>query len=265
MSPEELREAAKEFYWYHSIDLGQGVRTEGDYAMNEYLPHYHFPADMRGLKVLDVGRASGYFSFEFEQRGARVVATEISSFLDWDFVGGELERARRAAEIGDAAAFTRRHITGAFHFSHAVRRSNVELVTSSIYEIAPETVGADFDIVFAGSITSHLRDPILGMERLRTVTAPNGVCIVSAPYIGLDEALPLAAMVGTADISRRSWWVLNKRCLTEMLTAAGFNCVEIVDSFELKLCRPDVQARIFPHIVAHARIDGQGASIQNMS
>ena len=253
MTDAQLRAAAGKLYWYHCIDIGQGVVTDGDFDMSEYLPCYHFPDDMHGLNVLDVGRASGYFSFEFERRGARVVSTEIASFLDWDFVGGPPERERRATEIRDVAAFTHKHITGAFNLAHASLGSAVEHVSTTIYNISPETVGDNFDIVFAGSVTSHLRDPILGLERFRSVTAPEGVCIVSAPYIGIDESLPLAAMVGTSDMDRRSWWVLNKRCLTEMLNAAGFSRVEIVDHFNLKLRRPDAQAGEFPHIVAHAR------------
>jgi tRNA (mo5U34)-methyltransferase len=254
MTPDELRYAAEKLYWYHCINLGQGVVTNGDFEMGEYLPRYHFPDDMTGLKVLDVGRASGYFAFEFERRGAHVVATEIASFLDWDFVGGPPERARRAAEIGDVAAFTHKNITGAFKLAYAARRSTVEPVTTTIYNISPETVGDNFDIVFAGSVTSHLRDPILGLERFRSVVAPDGVCIVSAPYVGVDESLPLAAMVGTSDTDRRSWWVVNKRCLIEMLNAAGFSRVEIVDHFDLQIRRQIDQPGQFPHMVAHARL-----------
>lgn len=253
LGADELRRLAKDFYWYHQIDLGQGVVTQGDYDMDKYWSDYKFPENLAGKNVLDVGRASGYFSFEFEKRGAQVVATEIDSFFDWDFVGGEAERKRRAAEIADHAAFTERFITGAFNFAHAVRKSTVEKRTTTIYGISPETVGGPFDLVFAGSVTSHLRDPILGLERLRTVTAPDGLCVVSAPFVDIHPDIPAAAMVGTADTDRRSWWVLNKLCLIEMLKMAGFTQIDVVSYFTLQLQRPDTQADAFPHIVAHAR------------
>lgn len=254
MSSDELKKAASEFYWYHSIDLGKGVRTVGDYDMERYLPRYHFPDQMDGLKVLDVGRASGFFAFEFEKHGADVTATEIKSYFDWDFVGGEREKARKFSEIQDPENFTRTQITGAFWFAHGALNSKVKSVEGSVYEISPATAGGPFDIIFAGSITSHLRDPILALEKLSTVLAPDGVCIVSAPYIGLDEKHPLAAMVGTSDSDRRSWWVVNKKCLCEMLKAAGFKSVEIVDDFLLELDRPGGEKGTFPHIVAHARL-----------
>jgi hypothetical protein len=63
-----------------------------------------------------------------------------------------------------------------------------------------------------------------------------------------------AGLVGTADSDRRSWWVLNKRCLVEMLHSAGFSRVEIIDTFTLRLRRNTEGPGAFPHIVAHAKI-----------
>ncbi len=254
LSPDELRTASEDFYWYHCVDLSKGVVTNGDFDMNEYLVSYHFPTNMSGMKVLDVGRASGFFSFEFERRGAQVTSTELGSFLDWDFVGGDAEKKRRVAEIGDVEKFTRKYITGAFNFAHTVLQSKVLSTTVKAYDVSTETVGGPFDLVFGGSITSHLRDPILALERLRSVTGAGGLCILASPYIDVHEDVPLAALVGTADSDRRSWWVLNKRCLVEMLHSAGFSRVEIVDAFTLRLRRSSDQPAEYPHIVAHARI-----------
>ena len=49
------------YYWYHSIDLGNNSVTDSDYNMTEYHVSYQFPEDMHGMKILDVGRASEYF------------------------------------------------------------------------------------------------------------------------------------------------------------------------------------------------------------
>lgn len=37
--------------------------------------------------------------FKIERRGAEVTATDIKSYLEWDFVGGEREREKRNDEI----------------------------------------------------------------------------------------------------------------------------------------------------------------------
>jgi len=253
MKSDVLNRASK-FYWYHCVDLGNGIVTDGDYDMREYWDAYRFP-DIRGKSVLDVGRASGFFAFEFERLGADVTATEIASYLDWDFVGGEEERARKAALIGDPKGFTEHSITGAFNFAHSLKNSKVTPRTTTIYNISSESVGGPFDVVFAGSVTSHLRDPILGLEKLRAVTKEDGFCIVSAPCIGINQDLPIAAMVGTADTDHRSWWVVNEKCLVEMLKCAGFKTSEIVGEVTISMRRKvgnDIPTK-FPHIIAHAR------------
>jgi hypothetical protein len=55
------------FFWYHSVDLEDGIVTPGDYDYRYSLDAFQFPDDMRGMKVLDVGSATGFFAFEFER------------------------------------------------------------------------------------------------------------------------------------------------------------------------------------------------------
>jgi len=237
-----------DYYWYHCIDLGKGVITDGDYDMNEYLDEYQFPEDLTGQELLDVGRASGFFSFEFERRGANVTATDVASMSDWDFVGGEPEKLRQLATIEDHEAFTRRYVTGAFHFAHAARRSKVKAQTMNVYQIGPERFGNKlFDLVFAGSITSHLRDPMLALEKIRSVTA--GKCIVAAPCINIAPDFAVMAMVGLSGTDRRNWWVFNKKGLEGMLLRAGFSKVEIVSEFQLRHRKSNES---YDHLVAHA-------------
>src|SRR5215813_4855264 len=98
-----IEQQAKQYYWYHCIRLGSYI-TDGDYNIDEVLSHYHIPEKLDGKKVLDVGRASGYFSFLMEERGADVVATDLPSYLDWDFVGGENIKQKRSLDIGSDEA-----------------------------------------------------------------------------------------------------------------------------------------------------------------
>ena len=242
--------SAADFYWYHSIDLLNGEIAIGDYDIGAVLHHYHFPNDMHGLNVLDVGRASGAFSFEFERRGANVVATEIPSFLDWDFVGGEPEKRRRAEQIADPEAFSEQFIYGAFEFAKYKRNSKVQAKFVNVYDLNPEAFGGKkFDIVFGGSITSHLRDPVLAMERLFSVTKTK--CIISAPCFDSDRPdVPLMCLV-TGDPDRRSWWVFNRQALTEMLSCVGFTKVDILSKFHLYCQRTGFS---YEHLVAHATV-----------
>jgi tRNA (mo5U34)-methyltransferase len=249
----DLQKEASKYYWYHCVDLGNGVITDGDYDIRDLLPHYGFPERMDGMDVLDVARGSGFFAFEFERRGAAVTATDICSFLDWDFVGGDEERQARRNAIGDVEAFTIENITGAFEFASTVRKSRVISKLINVYEMTPEAFGnRRFDLVFAGSITSHLRDPILAFERLYKLTKHR--CVVAAPAFEIPEVahFPVMALVGTMDSDRRSWWVVNQRCLIEMLRCAGFRQVRIVSQFILPNRR--VPSLNLLHLVAHADV-----------
>jgi tRNA (mo5U34)-methyltransferase len=248
----DLATQAKAFYWYHCIDLGGGVVTDGDYAMSAYLQHYGLPGSMAGMRVLDVGRASGFFSFEFERRGADVTATDIASFFEWDFVGGDLRKEEVRRHAGDERAFTTYNITGAFDFAHRVKRSRVKSKLINVYDLQPEAFGGDrFDLVFAGSITSHLRDPIGALERLHRVT--RGTCVIAAPTITLPKHkdLPLMSLVGLLDSDQRSWWVMNLKCLVEMMRCANFKDVKVVAEFNLVHRRQ--KDLVVPHAVLHGR------------
>jgi len=247
-----IKEEMERYYWYHCIDLGGGVVTDGDYDLRPLLPEYGFPSRMHGMRVLDVGRASGFFSFEFEERGADVTATEIRSYLDWDFVGGEICRQKRRTEIGDEESFNRREIYGAFEFAHRVRQSTVASKRLTAYELSPEIFGGrKFDLVFAGSISSHVRDPILAFEKLYSVTGSE--CILASPTFAIPAVadLPMLALVGTADSDRRSWWTMNVNGLVEMLRCANFRDVEVISQLEIRNRR--VGGLVVPHTVVRAR------------
>ncbi|HEY6426351.1 MAG TPA: hypothetical protein VIX84_03885, partial [Acidimicrobiales bacterium] len=70
--------------WYHSIDLGRGVVTPGFVDHREQLPYYGLPSSLAGKRVLDVATFDGFWAFEFDRRGADVVAADIPSWTDVD-------------------------------------------------------------------------------------------------------------------------------------------------------------------------------------
>jgi tRNA (mo5U34)-methyltransferase len=75
---EQLEQLARSVpFWWHSIDLGHGVVTDGlksAQQLRQELEGLRLP-DVREKTVLDIGAYDGFFSFEAERRGAkRVVA-----------------------------------------------------------------------------------------------------------------------------------------------------------------------------------------------
>src|SRR5437870_3163699 len=59
-------------------DVGWDLRA----SIDSYLGHSEFD----GKRVLDVGSASGYLTFEMERRGAQVVSLDLPDPDDWDLV-----------------------------------------------------------------------------------------------------------------------------------------------------------------------------------
>src|ERR1700756_1312935 len=72
----------QEPYWFHRIELTGDLVTPGwSDPQVDKIPYYGLPDDMTGMRVLDIGCAEGFFSFEAERRGAREVIG-IDSFMD---------------------------------------------------------------------------------------------------------------------------------------------------------------------------------------
>src|SRR3954451_18820075 len=85
-SGQDLATEVERYPWYHTLDLGNGVVTKGMFDHRPVLHHYPIPADLSGLRCLDVATMDGYWAFEMERRGAASVTAldlEDPEELDW--------------------------------------------------------------------------------------------------------------------------------------------------------------------------------------
>ena len=228
-------------YWYHTIDLGDGLITPGLYDYRETISSFPFALDLTGMRVLDVGPATGFFSFEFERRGAEVVAMELPSLRDLDrFPGQTVESslARIERKIfpdsidglkdwrrGDNEREVYRCLLEApFEFCRARLGSKVERRFSTIYDLNADNTGAGtgFDLVFVGDVLIHTLYPLKALAAL----AP--LCRGSLVFAQMLPAGPQEppAMIYTGgddpDEDEVSWWLPNKSCLLALLKKLGF-------------------------------------------
>ena len=79
-----LQDAVDQLLWFHSHDLGSGVRTVGIKSAETLQREWEVlslpPLD--GKSVLDIGAWDGWFSFRCEEAGAeRVVALDHLSLI----------------------------------------------------------------------------------------------------------------------------------------------------------------------------------------
>jgi tRNA (mo5U34)-methyltransferase len=224
------------YYWYHTIDLGAGLITPGLYDYRETISSFPFPQDMTGLRVLDVGPATGFFSFEFERRGASVVAMELPSLRDLDRFPGQsvesslarIERMIFPDSVDGLSEHRRRDserevyrclLKAPFEFCRDRLGSGVERRFSTVYDLP---ANEKFDLVFVGDVLVHTLYPLKALAS--AAAACKGSLIFAQMLPPGAQEPPAMIYTGGADPNEDevSWWLPNKSCLIEMLRKLGF-------------------------------------------
>jgi tRNA (mo5U34)-methyltransferase len=246
MDVDEKQRRVGDYAWYHTVDLGDGVVTPGQYDHRPLLRHYGIPDDITGKSVLDVGPAHGYFAFELEARGAaRVVTVELAHWSAHD--GSEALKEEFDRDRVDVR--NEPYLHGALEFAIAARGSSVEQTFSNVYDLSPATTGM-FDLVFCGSMLIHLTDPLRALYAIRSVTRETAIIATTIDPMRVGRA-PRARFVGTA--TGQTFWEPNMACLERWALAAGFADVEQVSRFRLR----SVDGRFDePHGTIRAHVNG---------
>jgi tRNA (mo5U34)-methyltransferase len=201
---EELARRADEVRWFHSMDLGQGVVTEGFYDPAPRLANLHLPSDLSGKDVLDVGAWDGFYSFEAERRGARrVLAT------DWFSWG----RGGWGTKAG-------------FELARAALGSRVEDRDVDVLDL--EASLGQFDVVLFLGVLYHLKHPLLALERLAAVTRGTLVLETHLDLVGLKDPAVAFYPGSECNDDPTNWCGPNVAAVEAMLQTAGFREVHVV-------------------------------------
>lgn len=192
--------------WYHRIELAPGVFTPGSNQSSkslEQLDRLGLPADCTGMRALDIGCRDGFFSFELERRGARVVAIDMAE----------------ADETG-------------FPIAAGILGSRVGFVTADVMNLDPETYGR-FDLVLFLGVLYHLRHPGLALEKILSVTQPEGLLFLET-QLSLDDRvtgleIPAWQYFPAHDLrgDDTNKWVPNAPAVSALLTDTGFEDCEV--------------------------------------
>jgi tRNA (mo5U34)-methyltransferase len=232
------------YYWYHTVDLGDGLVTPGMHDYRATLAAFRFPESMRGMKVLDVGSATGFFAFEFERRGAQVVSVELPSLEALDrFPGQTTEQvvakigkmlascrpdASPAASSCSAADLYFALLEGPFQFCKHRLNSRVERCYSTVYDISREELGGrEFDLVFVGDVLVHTLYPLRALAALAPLCKGTLVLSQHMPEEPREPAMLYVGGERPGD-DDLSWWLPNRACMEQMLQKLGFRTVEEV-------------------------------------
>jgi tRNA (mo5U34)-methyltransferase len=177
-----------------------------------------FPSRLDGGRALDVGTFDGFWAFEMERRGAaEVVAIDLLDPRQWDWPHGSDDAVVREMDTMKAAG-------SGFELAAAMLGSSVTRLELSVYDLDPAVVG-QFDFAYVGSLLLHLRDPVLALERVRSVVR-GAVLIVDAIDPELARVFPRRPVATLDGGGRPWWWRPNPAALAQMATSAGLVVVD---------------------------------------
>jgi len=255
----ELRRQVAEIpFWWHSIDLGQGVVTPGRKTpklLADELARCRLPP-LAGRSVLDIGAWDGFYSFQAERLGAeRVVALDHYAWsVDWGpDTGSKVASGARAPSHlpeDDSQRWRPEQLPGKRGFDLAR-----EALGSSVVPVVDDFMTCDldelgqFDVALYLGVLYHMRHPLLALERLAQVTRQVAVIETSAIWTPYSNRA-YCEFFETNELGGdpTNWWAPNELALIGLCRAAGFRRVEI-------LTRPKFARRLTSFVrTAHYRL-----------
>jgi tRNA (mo5U34)-methyltransferase len=216
----DLAERVGGFVWYHTIDLPGGVTTPGIYDHRPLVEHYGLPADMSGLRALDIATFDGFWAFELERRGAQVVATDVDRFSSCD-----LPPQVRALLVDEDLD---RMTSLGFDVAHEALGSKVERIVHSVYDLDPAVQGT-FDFVHVADLLLHLQDPLRALQAVRSVT--KGQAYIADCFDPDIEPGTTRYLGGWSSVP---WWLPSLETLAQMVVDAGFSDVQVKKLYTLR-------------------------------
>lgn len=274
MDLRQKKAKAAEIFWFHSVDLGQGLVTDGvktPDALAKQWQSLQLPR-LDGKSVLDIGAWDGFFSFECEKRGAGPV-TALDHYVWCLDLPKQQEYWKSCMDQGISpepyesvpGLWKPDELPGqrGFNLAKEMLGSQVEPVVADFMDMDLPRLG-QFDIVLYLGVLYHMKDPFRALRRLATVTRELAVIETEAVRVPQHEGHALWEFYESSELNAdiSNWWAPTEAGLTGACRAAGFAEVHILTP------APDEHAHRFaaefpadesqPHpvhyrLIAHAR------------
>lgn len=217
----------QECFFYHKLDLPGFGTVGGDWDLRDCASAYLGNYDFSGKRVLDVGAASGFLTFEMERCGAEVVSFDLNDGANWDIVPHYLVGAELAAIKAKQSA-TLVKLKKAYWLSHQALKSRARAFYGDVYNI-DDRLGM-FDVVYYGMIVSHLRDPVKAL--IEGAKLCRGAMIVTSIFTRSNR--PTMTLIPRRDNAEnlyiKVWWAMSIGFIREILSVLGFETISVVKS-----------------------------------
>ena len=216
-TPRDVRTAG-DCYWYHTMNIPGLGRVEGEWDLSRDPAAYLGRTDFRGMRVLEVGPASGFLSFWMERAGAEVVSVDVAEDFVFDvvpFAGMD----RKALSDGFVGA--QRQVQNGYWLAHRAFGSRNRVHYGSGYRIPAEL--GQFDIGLLASVLLHNANPIAMIDqvaqRVRRRLIIADLCHDEIP----GSALPTIQFYPSVGNGVwHTWWRFSEPFFVEVLKVMGF-------------------------------------------
>jgi O-methyltransferase len=218
-TPREVDDVA-DCYFYHTMELpGRGVIDGRDWDLRGRVDEYLGNVDFSGQRVLEIGPASGFLSFEMEKRGGDVVSVEVTDDHGWDFVPYPAERLE---EMFGPRLIVMQQLKNSYWFSHSAHQSKAKVYYGDVYNL-PAALG-QFDIAVMGAVLLHCRDPLRIVEQCGKMAS---LLIITDMFYPDLEGAPVCSLAPTPqNFLWHTWWHFSTQFFTQFLAVMGFTARE---------------------------------------
>jgi tRNA (mo5U34)-methyltransferase len=236
---DEIREKVQKVpFWWHSIELKEGVVTPGHKTQEILKNEVHSMRlpDLSGKSVLDIGAWDGFFSFEAERRGAASV-TAVDHYvwsMDVPAMIAYWEDCKRKGVVPEQydtmpGMWRPDELPGkrGFDLAHGVLGSKVKSVVADFTTMDLDALG-QFDVSLYLGVLYHMHDPFFCLKRLAKVTKQLAIIETEAIRVPGLEQFPLWEFYEGSELNAdvNNWWAPSQTGLLAMCRAAGFSRVE---------------------------------------
>ena len=228
-------------FWFHSIDVGNGVVTPGQKSsklLELELSRLKLPS-LHGKSILDVGAWDGYFSFECEKLGARRICALdhyvwcMDLYQQQKYYQNCLNNNSTPIPYENLPANWKPHDMpgkSGFDSAHLLLKSNVEQKVLNFMSCDIVEIGC-FDIVLFLGVLYHLKNPFESIKRIAMISHELAIIETAAIIIEGSEDKALFEFYGKNEFigDVGNWWAPNKKALIDMCLASGFKTADVVN------------------------------------
>lgn len=228
-----------EFYTVQNIP-GLKEPTKGEWDLRKNIEKYLGNVDFKDKTVLELGPASGFLTFEIENRGAEVTSVELSIKNDrWDVVPDcSIDWEKEEKDHREKDLIKKQN---AYWYAHKAFNSKARVAYSHVNNIT-KGIGL-YDISLMGSVLLHLQNPFKAIQNILCVTKEKAIITdllpignrsailkyfpkviqrkinriiarFSAPYM---EFLP-----GSGNMQIFAWWLISPTTIVNFAKIFGF-------------------------------------------